>query len=400
MAPMKAVPTAQGDVYVCDKCGARAAHLAALRRESAPRRVKEFVHSLWSQVTKGPRRYGKNCPHCAEAMITTRTPGEADPLSLDVCARCGYVFFEPDQYSRIYGAGRKVRGPARPAEEPPVLFPPGAKAPAVPAAEDHLASVSKHDKAAPRDEDEPVISLRQPDSGWQYIPALLGLPIEMGTERTAGRPLVTWGLSLVMVVIYFWLWASGGLMDAIDDWGYRPDQWYRHDYLTLFTGFFIHAGLYHLLSNLYFFIVFGDNVEGNLGPFWYVFLLATAHLAGGMVHGMYDPHPNEPCVGASAGISGVIAYYAIAFPKSRIGILPSLFLIFFGLLRMPAIVALMLFAVAQIIGAWAQVQGHTNISYLAHLGGLGVGVIVGITARVVMPKVQMGRVAPPVAVAR
>jgi membrane associated rhomboid family serine protease len=193
---------------------------------------------------------------------------------------------------------------------------------------------------------------------------------------------------------------SGDPDGIMNEWGFRPDQWDRHGYMTLFTGFFLHAGLFHLLSNMYFLMVFGDSVEHNLGPLWYLFLLATAHLAGTMLHGAYDPHRDIACVGASAGISGVIAYYAMAFPKARIGILPSIFFVFFGLLRIPAFLALVLFAIVQIIGAYAQVQGHSNISYLAHLGGLGVGVVIGIAARIMMPGIQMGRVAPPVATAR
>ena len=87
-----------------------------------------------------------------------------------------------------------------------------------------------------------------------------------------------------------------------------------------------------------------------------------------------------PCVGASAGISAVIARYAIAYPHVRLGIFYQFgFFIYLGWLRLSAWSALVLYVAFQLWGAWLQARGvGTGVAYFAHLGGLAVGVIVGL----------------------
>ena len=80
-----------------------------------------------------------------------------------------------------------------------------------------------------------------------------------------------------------------------------------------------------------------------------------------------------PLVGASAGISGVIAYYAITFPQVRLGFLWR-FYFYFRWFRIPAWAALILFVLVQLLGVWLQTRGFSNVSALGHLGGLAVGV--------------------------
>jgi membrane associated rhomboid family serine protease len=129
-------------------------------------------------------------------------------------------------------------------------------------------------------------------------------------------------------------------------------------------------------SNLYFFVVFGASVEDRLGKLWFLALLVAAHLAGVSLHMAADPGGAEPIVGASAGISGVIACYAVAFPQAKLGFF---FLVRFIAVR--AIWALVLFIVLQMFGAMEQLKGYSQVSYLAHLGGLAVGVVAGLIWR-------------------
>ncbi len=156
-----------------------------------------------------------------------------------------------------------------------------------------------------------------------------------------------------------------------------PTEWYRVGGATLIASFFLHAGVWHLVGNTYFLVVFGDNVEDQLGWKRFAFLLLVAHIAGVAAHGLIDPRSSVPLIGASAGISGVIAYYAVAFPKARLGVL--FFFLFW--LRLPAYAWLVLWGLFQLLTAHAQLAGTTNVSALGHLGGAAVGFVAALVVR-------------------
>ena len=138
-----------------------------------------------------------------------------------------------------------------------------------------------------------------------------------------------------------------------------------------------------MLSNAYFLLVFGDNVEEHLGPVFYLPLLLGAHLAGLALHAAGNPGDATPLVGASAGIAGVIACYAVLYPKARLGFLFWWYGFFTRWLLMPAWGALILYILVQIFGAAMQIRGFSRVSYLGHLGGLAFGVGAGVVARAI-----------------
>jgi membrane associated rhomboid family serine protease len=284
-------------------------------------------------------------------MHLARFPG-AETLVVDVCARCHLVWFDPSEYEQV---PRRTMVIPRSAEVP--------------------ASGSRQAPArVETDEDAMEEGVR----GWQYLPALLGLPVEVRAPMVLHHPLVTWGLSAIMAAILALMVQSGTEEATITAWGFVPDHWWRHGGLTLVTGFFLHAGWLHLLGNLYFFMIFGDNVEDQLGKGRFILLLLVSHVAGNALHATLDPRGDIPCVGASAGIAGVMAYYAIAFPHARLGFLFR----FFFWIRLRAIWWLALYVGLQFYGAWEQVGGLSNVSALAHLGGIAVGFTAALSRRI------------------
>jgi len=125
---------------------------------------------------------------------------------------------------------------------------------------------------------------------------------------------------------------------------------------------------------------FSDNVEDHLGHAKFLLLLGGSHFAGIFIHAAFDPNWYVPCVGASAGIAGVLAYYAFAFPHAKIGLLVRAYWRV-GWLRVSSWVCLVAYFAIQLIGVKNQIAGFAYTSYLGHLSGLTVGSIAGAFGR-------------------
>ncbi|MCG8400059.1 MAG: rhomboid family intramembrane serine protease [Firmicutes bacterium] len=141
------------------------------------------------------------------------------------------------------------------------------------------------------------------------------------------------------------------------------------------TATFIHGGWFHVLSNMLFLWVFGDNVEDRLGRTKYLLFYLLAGVAGGVAHIMLNPASTVPVVGASGAVAGVLGAYIIAFPRSRILALVPLFIIFF-FTEIPAVIFIALWFVLQLFNGVASLGGSaTPVAWWAHIGGFVVGAL-------------------------
>jgi membrane associated rhomboid family serine protease len=239
--------------------------------------------------------------------------------------------------------------------------------------ERQCSSVPSKIRQQARDDDDAA-----PDEWWQYIAAVLGMPEELAGEPLQRRPWATWSVALLVTA------ASGfaflNLQPIVERFGLIPAQFGRYGGLTLLTSFFLHAGALHLLGNMYFFLVFGDNVEDFLGKLRFLALLVLSGLAGNALHIIGDPRSLTPCIGASGAISGVIAFYALKFPHARMGYLFRVYMIW-RWVRFPAFVMFLFWVGLQVLGAIAQVSGFGSVSSLAHLGGAATGVLFWLATR-------------------
>jgi membrane associated rhomboid family serine protease len=278
-----------------------------------------------------------------------------DPLVIDGCVTCHCLWFDHGELESL----------PEPAPEP------GRSTDQLPE-EARRAIAEMEAKRIRREHEEDD---EEPPAPWQWVPALLGMPIELGQRPVNRLPLVTWTLAALCALM---LLATYGRLDTVvAEWGLIPSQWGRHGGLTLVTSFFLHAGILHLVSNGYFLLVFGDNVEDLLGHGRYLALVAASALAGDLLHSVLGQGGNIPLVGASGGIFGVLAFYAVAFPRARMGLL-----FYFRLVRLPVWGMLVLYALLQGVGAYLQATGSGGgVSYLAHVGGAGVGVAAGLWLR-------------------
>jgi membrane associated rhomboid family serine protease len=273
--------------------------VALLRKTIGQDRVRE----IWSQAINTPEAGGRPCPICNRGMteVFMGIPGET--LNLGVCKRCEFVWFDPAEYQSIPPAPPAPTDPSEAAERN------------LPQAAREALAVYQVQKIA----EQARAQDPEPDETWKTVPALLGLPVELDSDPLAQIPWATFLLAATITLIS--IWAFFDLKNAVEQFGLIPDQAWRDGGLTFLTSFFIHAGILHLASNLYFLIIFGIHVENYLGWKRWLLLVTLAATAGNLLHVMADPRGAIPCIGASGGISGLIAFYALKFPHARLGIL-------------------------------------------------------------------------------
>jgi membrane associated rhomboid family serine protease/Zn-finger nucleic acid-binding protein len=343
-----------GIFWVCQQCGGRAVGVALLRKTIGNDRVS----SVWSRAVTADEDQGRPCPVCLRNMVEVSVGIAGQALQLDVCKRCGFVWFDPAEYEAIPPPPPKPREPGEVDEKD------------LPQAAREALALYKVQQIAEqaREETGPM-----PDEGWKTVPALFGLPVEMEADPLARVPWVS--LSLALVIAAVSSWAFFDLESAIQRFGLIPSEAWRYGGLTFLTSFFLHAGVWHLVSNLYFLIIFGEHVEDYLGRWRWLLLVALAAVTGDLLHILIDPRTALPSIGASGGISGLIAFYALKFPHARLGILMRLGFVFIPrYIQFPAWCAFGFWLLLQVWGAYEQIAGFGRVSALAHLGGTAVGV--------------------------
>jgi len=145
-------------------------------------------------------------------------------------------------------------------------------------------------------------------------------------------------------------------------------------YLTPFTSMFLHGGWMHLIGNMLFLWIYGNNIEDFLGPVKFIIFYLISGLAAIALYTLFNPSSQIPLVGASGAIAGVMGAYIVLHPKARVTCL--LFFIFIQFIVLPAKVVLGLWFFYQIV---MSVLGSTTgggVAWLAHVGGFIFGWVV------------------------
>lgn len=141
---------------------------------------------------------------------------------------------------------------------------------------------------------------------------------------------------------------------------------------TLVTSTFLHGGFFHLLGNMLFLWIFGDNVEDAMGPVRFFLFYFLAGIAGAMLQIVANSGSGTPMVGASGAIAGVMAAYLLLYPNSRIVTLVPIFF-FVTFIEIPAFIMVGLWFLFELIRAVGQPMGQ--VARLAHVGGFIAGAL-------------------------
>ena len=152
-----------------------------------------------------------------------------------------------------------------------------------------------------------------------------------------------------------------------------------------FTSMFLHGGWLHLIGNMWYLWIFGDNVEDRLGHIRYLVFYFACGVGAGVVHLLLNPNSMVPSVGASGAIAGVLGAYLVSYPFARILTLVPIFF-FFQVIEIPALIVLGLWFVMQFFYGTASLAANSatggGVAWWAHVGGFVIGIIlVGRLAR-------------------
>ena len=155
-------------------------------------------------------------------------------------------------------------------------------------------------------------------------------------------------------------------------------------WINVFTSMFLHAGWMHIIGNMLYLWIFGDNVEDRLGHIPFLLFYLASGCAAAMLQLMINPFTTVPMVGASGAIAGVMGAYFVLYPESRV--LTAVFLFFFfDLIEIPAIFFLGIWFVMQVlsgVGSLGLDTGGGGTAFWAHIGGFLVGAVVGVLVRI------------------
>jgi membrane associated rhomboid family serine protease len=323
----------------CSQCDGRAVTFPQIRRTTGDR----YLSSLIRQVRCATQISTRACPFCQTAMKNFLLSNP--PVTLDGCMSCTMVWFDTGKFEQL---------PEGVAETP----------------EDAMFRAFESEAKWKIEQQQKLdrgLSNDPPDEAWKWIPAMLGMPVKFDSVEMSRRPWATWALSAIIAFIS--ICAFTDLQDAVDNFGFIPAEAWRYGGATFLTSFFLHGGIFHLIGNLYFFILFGGEVEEFLGHWRFLALIFLSALVGDFFHLFGNLHSDIPCIGASGGISGVLVFYALKFPGARL----AFFWWRLGWIQLPAWSAFVLWLLLQLVGLYLQKAGLSHVSSMAHVGGVVTG---------------------------
>ena len=185
-------------------------------------------------------------------------------------------------------------------------------------------------------------------------------------------PFVTYGIIGLNILVFWAQFFVYGNERLISTFAFVP---YEFKLFTIFTSMFMHGGLMHIIGNMWFLYIFGDNVESILGHVRFLLFYLFCGIGAAVAQFLIQPDSTTPMVGASGAIAGILGAYMIKFPKARVHVLAVIF-IFITTIVVPAQLVLGLWFLMQLSGGLGSLGFDTTggIAWFAHIGGFIVGI--------------------------
>ncbi len=212
--------------------------------------------------------------------------------------------------------------------------------------------------------------------------------IPLRDENPAQRTAIVTRVLIVLNVLGFLqqMFQGDGIRDFLFAWGFIPERLTAALVgagdpsavgLSLVSSMFLHGGWLHLLGNMWYLWIFGDNIEDRLGHLRFLVFYLVAGIVSALAHAFFNPGSPVPTVGASGAIAGVLGAYAQAFPRARVVTLVPIFF-FFQVIALPALLVLGLWFVFQFLSGALSMggAGSGGVAWWAHIGGFAFGYVV------------------------
>ncbi len=217
-------------------------------------------------------------------------------------------------------------------------------------------------------------------------------------------PYVTIGIIITNIFIFLYeISLDSDLGMFLNQYGVVPAKaihYFQSPDLTLFDTFFpflsstfLHAGFVHLIGNMWFLWIFGDNIEDRLGHFKYLCFYILCGAIASSVHVFFNSQSEIPCVGASGAIAAVLGAYMITFPRARVTTVVPIFF-FIQIIELPAVVVLGFWILIQFFSGAASSTASTSdggVAWWAHVGGFVSGIILFYIIRILFVRKPVRR---------
>ena len=217
-------------------------------------------------------------------------------------------------------------------------------------------------------------------------------------------PYVTIGIIVVNVLVFLYELSLGlDLGQFLYQYGVVPvkaTHYYRSSDSTLIETFFpflssifLHGGFIHLIGNMWFLWIFGDNIEDKLGHVKYFFFYILCGIIASSVHVFFNSLAEIPCVGASGAIAAVLGAYMVTFPRARVTTVIPIFF-FLQIIELPAVVVIGFWILIQFFSGAVSLTTSTSgggVAWWAHIGGFVSGIILFYTIRILFVRKTMRR---------
>jgi membrane associated rhomboid family serine protease len=203
--------------------------------------------------------------------------------------------------------------------------------------------------------------------------------------RSKNFPAVNVLIIVLNVIAFVWELTQGAdLQEVFYLYGIVPLRYSNPEIAAHFTSFgqslpfltsmFLHGGFLHIIMNMWFLYIFGDNIEDRLGHIRYLIFYLFCGVAAGLIHLFTNWNSNVPTIGASGAISGVMGAYLLLYPRSKI--LTLVFIFFFiQFIEIPAFIFLGIWILLQLLSAGFTPSNVGGVAFWAHIGGFVAGLV-------------------------
>ena len=199
------------------------------------------------------------------------------------------------------------------------------------------------------------------------------------SNRSRNFPVMNWIIIGINVLVFFFELglSEEELNTFINTYALIPSRLQSQPvaYATsIFSSMFMHAGWFHILSNMWILYIFGDNVEDRMGPLSYLFFYLLGGIAAALLQTYIGTGTSVPVLGASGAIAAALGAYIFLFPSARVvTLVPIIF--FLTIIEVPALIFIGFWFVTQLFSGLASIGAVEGVAWWAHIGGFLVGLV-------------------------